>query len=150
MADEKNKYGAITKNTQTYKKQNRLLREFREENICNCDHQDKGGPKLTSTKNGFFICEKCEKDNIRLDKSMLDENVIKQHAEFLDQLFDVIKLNLKKDNEADFKLLKKVAKCQFFIRVMLMPLVTSIKKKDRNHKKKDKDRESSWGKTRTL
>ena len=150
MAEEKNKYAAIKKNTQTYKKQSRFLKEFREENICNCDHQEKSGPALTSTKNGFFTCEKCEKDNIRLDKNMLDENALKQHVDYVDQILDIIKLNLKKDNEADMKLLKKTAKCQFYLRVILIPLVNSIKKKDRNKKKKDKSGESAWGKTRTM
>ena len=152
MSDQ-NKYENIGKQVRVCKEQGRNLAEYQENLKCSCPHTKKGGePALVKKGNSgtMYTCAICEKNNINLSRDALNIEKLKEHIEPIDQALDIIKLNLKLDNDDDKKQLKKIAKTQFFLRFMFIPLIESILKRDKKGKKNKTNQESSWGKSRAI
>ena len=149
MADT-SKYEGISKKTQLIKQQSKSLRKLADEQKCLCCHQKKGSPSLQRKNGNLFICRECEKDNINLSADVLDKDKLAEAVERVDQAIDIIKINLRVDNDGDREILKQCAKSQNFVRNRLMDLVDSLKKRNNSDKKKKHDSESGWGKSRNL
>ena len=144
------KYEGISKKTQLIKQQSKSLRKLADEQQCLCCHQKKGSPSLQRKNGNIFICRECEKDNISLSQDLLNKPELEKSIEHVDQVIDIIKINLRVDNEGDREILKHCAKAQNFVRNRLMDLVDSLKKRNNSDKKKKGDGDSGWGKSRTV
>ena len=147
MADT-SKYEGISKKTQLIKQQRKSLQKLADEQKCLCCHQKKGSPSLQRKNGSIFICRECEKDNINLSADVLDKDKIASSVEHLDQVIDVIKINLRVDNDGDREILKQCAKTQNFLRNRVTDLVDSLKKRNNADKKKKNDSDSGWGKSK--
>lgn len=116
---------------------------------CWCTHAKKGHGNVFPNNKGAFTCNKCKKDNIRLSKDVLNEQKIDEACQTFDNLFDILKMSLNVEQEADAKLLKKIAKMQYFVRNEARDVVKGIKRKN-GKQKKNNDSDSSWGKSRMV
>ena len=121
----------------------------KEQGKCYCTHSKKGHGNVFPNNKGAFTCNKCKKDNIRLSKDVLNEQKIEEACQTFDNLFDVLKMNLNVEQEGDAKLLKRIAKMQYFVRNEALDVVKGIKRKSGKQQKKN-DSESSWGKSRMV
>ena len=149
MADT-SKYEGISKKTQLIKQQSKSLKKLADEQKCLCCHQKKGNPSIQRKSGNLWICRECEKDNISLDQSLLNKEQLEKSIEHIDQVIDIIKINLRTDNDGDREILKHCAKAQNFVRNRLMDLVDSLKKRNNSDKKKKGSDDSGWGRSKTL
>lgn len=140
----------IEKIIQVCNVQERNVKELREESRCKCLHQKKGAIALVKKGGTMFTCKLCHKDNINLDKSVLNVEELRKNIEAIDQAMDILKMNLKLENEADNKTYKRLWKAQFFLRFRMIPLIESISKKNNKGDKKNHQQESSWSKSRSI
>ena len=158
--EEKKKYvynpKAIKKQLEISKKQSKNLYEYDEDRMTSCKHlnAEGGHPDLGKSKNSdLWYCKVCQKNNISLSPKILDEAKLDESITHIDQVLDILKMHLVIKTDEDRKVFKRVVKTQFFVRVMLKPLVQAIKGGKKNNKKNKGNGNgggATWGKSRTV
>ena len=157
MEEKKNTYNpkAIRKKMEISKKQTRNLYEFDEERYSECRHlnAEGGHPDLGKNKNSeLWYCKVCQKNNISLSPKILEEAKLDETITHIDQVLDILKMHLVVKTDEDRKIFKRIVKTQYFVRVMLKPLVQAIKggKKKKKNKGNGNGGGATWGKSRTV
>ena len=117
---------------------------------CGCCHQKNNRMTLVKTGDKSYMCTECGKQNIQFTEQASNIEEVKKLVKNVSNLCDIIKVNLQPENEEDADILKKIGKTQFVMEYMAVPLIESIKRHDKKKKKKDKNQESAWGKSRLV
>ena len=117
---------------------------------CGCCHQKNGRMTLVKTGDKTYMCTECGKQNIQFIDRVSNVEEVKKLVKDVSNLCDIIKVNLQPENDEDADVLKKVGKTQFVMEYMAVPLIESIKRHDKKRKKKDKNQETGWVKSRLV
>jgi hypothetical protein len=142
--------GNIKKQTDSVDKQEKQLKIIREQLKAKCDHSKNGEPDIVpsndreSTRRLAYVCRRCKK---YIDLTKIPEDELSKACTTIDNACDVIKITLNKENEADAKVLKKVAKVQFRVRNEIAQLYGAALKRNRNGKKRNNDNHNDADRT---
>ena len=143
---------SIKKITSETREQKIALDKQEQKLKCRCVHKNNHNePQLAKKQNGAnleYVCRTCSKD---IDLSKVTDEDLRSAIKTIDKCCDAIKMSLDPNKESDEKVIKEVAKMQYFSKMKFESYYRNSLK--RGGKSKGNDNRSSsglrWGQART-